>query len=154
VRQAAAGKDVSDTPQSRGRRGEMIGSLFKRFFFALVLATASVANVKSADTLTYDNILGKWCGAQTNPNWVNLLITRDALTITHLPNKVVNKLSIDHFEFTDTTAIIHYFAAEALNGVAGKNLFRVSYGDFGADGKSMVQLSNSVQPRDAYYKRC
>ena len=42
----------------------------------------------------------------------------------------------------------------ALKGVPGKNPFFVSYGDFGADGKTMVQLHNAVQPRDAYYTRC
>ncbi len=91
---------------------------------------------------------------QTNPNWVNLMITRDELAITHLPNKVKNVLKIDHFEFGDTAVTLHYFAAGALNGVPGSKLFLVSYGDFGADDKTMVQLHNSVQPRDAYYKRC
>src|SRR5260370_14297586 len=132
----------------------MIGLSLKGFFFALVLAAASVANVKSADALTYGSILGKWWKAKTNPNWVNLMITREALTITHLGNNGVNRLNIDHLEFTDTTVVIHYLAAGDLKGVPGTNPYRVSYGNFSSDGKTMVQLSNSVQPRDAYYTRC
>jgi hypothetical protein len=134
--------------------GNMIGASFMRVLMALAFVTASVASGKAAGAPTYDTILGKWCGTKTNPNWVNLLITRDALTITHLPNNVVNKLTIDRFEFAATTVMIHYFAAGALKGVPGNNPYRVSYGDFGAHGKTMVQLHNDVQPRDAYYTRC
>jgi hypothetical protein len=131
----------------------LIGASFIRVLMALTFVTASVASGKAAGAPTYDTILGKWCGTKANPNWVNLLITRDALTITHLPNNVVNKLTIDRFEFTDTTVMIHYFAAGALKGVPGNNPYRVSYGDFSDDGKKMVQLHNDVQPRDAYYTR-
>jgi len=132
-----------------------MGAWPRRFLIASVLATASLASGGAvADALAYEDILGKWCGTRTNPNWVNLMISRDELVITHLPNKTKNVLKIDHFEFGDTAVTLHYFAAGALNGVAGSNLFQVSYGEFGADGKTMVQLHNSVQPRDAYYKRC
>jgi hypothetical protein len=132
----------------------MIGASFMRVLMALAFVTASVAGGKAAGAPTYDTILGKWCGTKANPNWVNLLITRDKLAITHLPNNVENVLKIDHFEFSETAVAIHYFAAGALKGVPGKNPFLVSYGNFGADGKTMVQLHNSVQPRDAYYTRC
>jgi len=133
----------------------MLGAWLRRLLIASVLATASVASGSAvADALAYKDILGKWCGTKTNPNWVNLMITRDELTITHLPNKTRNVLKIDHFEFSDTAVTLDFFAAGALNGVPGSNLFQVSYGDFGADGKTMVQLHNTVQPRDAYYKRC
>jgi hypothetical protein len=132
----------------------MICASFMRALMALAFVTASVASGKAAGAPTYDAILGKWCGTKANPNRVNLLITRDALTITHLPNNVVNKLTVDRFQFTDSMVMIHYFAAGALKGVPGNNPYRVRYGDFGADGKTMVQLHNAVQPRDAYYTRC
>jgi hypothetical protein len=132
----------------------MICASFMRALMALAFVTASVASGKAAGAPTYDAILGKWCGTKANPNRVNLLITRDALTITHLPNNVVNKLTVDRFEFTDSMVMIHYFAAGALKGVPGNDPYRVRYGDFGADGKTMVQLHNAVQPRDAYYTRC
>jgi hypothetical protein len=42
---------------------------YKRLFFGLMLAALSVANGKSAVALTQNDILGKWCGVRTNPNW-------------------------------------------------------------------------------------
>lgn len=133
----------------------MSGAWLKQLLIAAALATASLASGSAvAEELTYKDILGKWCGNKSNPNWVNLIITRDELAIVHLPNKARNVLKIDHFEFSDTGVTLHYFAAGALNGVPGSNLFQVSYGDFGAGGKTMVQLHNTVQPRDAHYKRC
>jgi hypothetical protein len=117
-------------------------------------ATTGVANGKAGGALTHNDILGSWCGVKTNPNWTNLLVARDKLTITHLPGKGVNVLKIDHFSFTETQVTIHYFAAEALKGVPGKNLFEVSYGNLSADGKTMVQLHSGVQPRDYNFTRC
>jgi hypothetical protein len=123
-------------------------------FIGLMFAALSVANGGSAVALQQNNILGKWCGVRANPNWVNIEFTRDKMTITHLPGNEPDTLKIDRFEFTEDTVIVHYFAAGALNGVPGKDPFHVTYGNFGADGKTMVQLHNSVQPRDAYYTRC
>ncbi len=133
----------------------MSGAVFSRFLIVSVLATTTLASGSAvADPVTYKDILGKWCGTKSNPNWVNLTISRDELAIVHLPNKAKNVLKIDHFEFGDSAVTLHYYAAGALNGVPGSNLFQVSYGEFGADDKTMVQLHNTVQPRDAYYKRC
>jgi hypothetical protein len=132
----------------------MIGAIFRRFIIGLVFASVGIANGEAAGALTYNDILGRWCGAKTNPNWTNLLVARDKLTITHLPGKVVNVLKIDHFSFTETQMTIHYFAAGALEGVRGKNLFHVDYGNLSADGKSMVQLHNEVQPSDYNFTRC
>jgi hypothetical protein len=123
----------------------MMSTLLRNFVIGLAFAMATVTYSKSAVALTYDNIIGTWCGAKTNPNRTNQLIARATLTVVHLPENSRVVLKIDHFEFTDTTVTIHYFSAgPSEGGTPGKVLTSVDYGDFSADGKTMVQKPSSA----------
>jgi hypothetical protein len=117
-----------------------MSTLLRNLVIGLAFAIAAITCSKSAVALTYDNIIGTWCGAKSNPNWTNQLIARNTLTVVHLPGNSRVVLNIDHFEFTDTTATIHYYSAgPSEGGTPGKVLTRVLYGDFSADGRTMIQ---------------
>jgi hypothetical protein len=112
----------------------------------LVIATASVTNSVSAATLTYDNILGSWCGVNTNPHWVNAIFSRDSLTAIFLPNNSKTVFKIDHYEFTDTMVSVRYVKAD-------KTVTTVIYIDFSADDQTMIQAATD-QSAIYHFTRC
>jgi hypothetical protein len=133
----------------------VIGELVKNFGLGLALAMVSVTVGQSASTLTYDDILGKWCGVSSNPYWTNMLFSRDTLTITQLPKKTTVVFKVNHYEFTDTTVSVSYLAGgDRLSPTAsGKEIFQATYADFGSDGKTMSQPA--IPGRGAYhFMRC
>jgi hypothetical protein len=135
----------------------VMSTLLRSFVIGLAFAMATVTSTKSAVAMTYDNIIGTWCGAKTNPNWTNQLIARTTLTIVHLPENSKVILKIDHFEFTDTNVTIHYYAAPGKQGggTPGNKLTQVMYGDFSADGKTMVQGASGIAGTGQYhFTRC
>jgi hypothetical protein len=116
--------------------------------------TSSGGSSQGAGTLSYGNILGKWCGVTSNPNLTNYLFTRDTLTVNHLSNKQTVVLKLDNYEFSGAMVIVHYFAKSAKAGsVAGNQRVDVTFGEFSADGKTMAQVKTSGSP--AYlFVRC
>jgi hypothetical protein len=129
-------------------RGGVMSTLLRGFVIGLAFAMAAVTCSKSAVALTYDDILGTWCGAKTNPDWTNQLIARTTLTVVHLPQNSRTILKIDHFDFTDAIVTIYYLSAgrsqQSGTGIPGKVLTQVRYGDFGPNDKTMVQKSSDI----------
>ena len=116
----------------------MIRALIKDLGLGLAFAMMFVATAQSASVLGYNDILGKWCGASNNPNWTNMLFARDALTITHLPQKKTTVFKVDRYEFTDTMVMIYYRpAASVPPPFSGKKTFKAIYSDFSSDRKTM-----------------
>jgi hypothetical protein len=107
-----------------------------------------------AGALSYANILGKWCGVNSNPNLTNYLFTRDKLTVTHLSSGKTTVLKLDSYDFSDAVVVVHYFAKSATSGgTPGKEKVDVTFGEFSADGKIMVQVKTSGS--EAYrFVRC
>jgi hypothetical protein len=134
----------------------MIGAWVKNFGLGLAFAMIFVVTAQSGGTLSYNNILGKWCGVSTNPNLTNMLFARDTLTITHLPQNTTTVFAVDHYEFTDTMVKLHYRASgTALTPVPSKEIFRADYSDFSSDGKTMSQPAIPNINRGAYhFMRC
>ena len=126
----------------------MIWVLLKRFVIGVAVVILPVNNGAFAAMLTYDSILGSWCGVSTNPYLTNLIFARDTLTVIHLPKNDRTVLKIDHYEFTDSEIIMYYkFAGGNQTGTPGNVLGHSTYRDFGADDKTMVQAPSN----DALY---
>lgn len=122
---------------------------------ALVL-TAFGASSAGAAWLDYDDILGNWCGSQSNPTWGNYNISRDTLTVTRLPGRSRTELTIDRFDFSDMDVTIYYFSAghgrEA--GRAGNVVSKVIFQQFSIDRQSMVQAAADDGLGEYHFKRC
>ena len=122
----------------------MISISLRSLGIGLVIAIAAISSGGSAVALTYDDILGKWCGVSTNPNLTNLLFSRDRLIVFHLANNTQTTLQVDHYEFTDTEVMLYYLAAgtaKTQQGSPGNERVYATYRDFGADGKTMIQVA-------------
>jgi hypothetical protein len=95
---------------------------------------------ESAATLSYNTILGKWCGLSSNPNLTNYLFARDTLTVTFLRGKSTSVLKVDHYDFSDSTVVLYYFAASPdEGGTPGNTLVQVTFGNFSPDDQTMEQ---------------
>ena len=126
-------------------------AFLKSFIVGLTMATTATTG-ESAAALSYDNILGKWCGLASNPNPSIDLFTRDALTVTFPSRTVV--LKIDHYNFSDSTVIMHYFAAAPERGsTPGQQVLNVTFENFSSDGQTMDQRPNEQGGRYRF-KRC
>jgi hypothetical protein len=115
---------------------------------------AMTASPLVAGALSYASILGKWCGIKGNPNLTNYLFTRDKLTVTHLSTGKTTVLELDRYDFSDATVAVHYFAKSGTSGgTPGNKKVQVIFGEFGPDGKTMVQVKTSGS--EAYrFVRC
>jgi hypothetical protein len=135
--------------------GEMIRELVEKLGLGLAFAMISITAGQTAGKITYDDILGKWCGVSSNPNWTNMLFARDTLKITQLPAKTIKVFKVDQYEFTDTSVLVNFLAAgdPLAPTPAGKEVFQATYSDFSSDGKTMSQ--SAIPGRGAYhFKRC
>jgi hypothetical protein len=97
------------------------------------LLVAGAANPALA--LTDRDILGKWCGSETNYD-----IGRKTLTVTWRSDNERKKFVIDRFKFSD--ADVMYWR----RGVRDKVL-STRFGEFSADRRLMVQVKNEGGPR-------
>jgi hypothetical protein len=132
----------------------LVRAYLKSFILGMTVAIATVTMSESAATLSYDNILGNWCGQNSNPNLTNYLFARDTLTVTFLPDKTTSVLKIDHYDFSDSAVVVYYLAASPDKGsTPGNMLFQVTYYNFGSDGQTMQQKPSD---RGGLYrfKRC
>jgi hypothetical protein len=125
---------------------------------ALIIATApsslSEAATAPAPAMTYDDIVGSWCGDSANPHWGNYLFAHDTVTITHLPGKKQTVLQVDRYEFTDKAVTLHYWAATGRGNIPGDKPFTVQFGHFGSDNKTMVQEPDDTRGKPYRYTRC
>ena len=119
--------------------------ILPRSVVAALFLIATVGGAGAA-SLDYDSILGLWCGSQSNPNWTNYRVSRDALTVIHLPQRTNTVLRVDHFEFSDDAVVIYYLSAghEKLGGTPGNVMSRVQFINFSPDGQQMTQATSDV----------
>jgi hypothetical protein len=139
---SAADQNTSDLARSGGSI-RMISP--KSAFLGFLLALAATGGAGAA-SLSYDDILGNWCGSRSNPNWTNFRVSREQMIITHLPNRTRTPLKIDHFVFSDTDIVIFYLSAGTGTkaGTPGSMMSHVQFIRFGSDGQSMVQATSDV----------
>ena len=118
----------------------MIRNLLRSLVVGFTVATAAVTASASAATLSYDNILGNWCGVTSNPNLTNYFFTNGNLTVTFLPGRTTSTLTVDHYEFSDSTVVLFYLAASPKKGgTPGNTLVQVTFENFSPDGQTMNQ---------------
>ncbi len=132
----------------------MIREFLKSLIVGMTIATATVTMSESAATLSYNSILGSWCGLSSNPNLTNYLFARDTLTVTFFPAKTKSVLKIDHYDFSDSAIVLYWFGASPnQGGTPGNTLLQVTFGNFSSDDQTMQQ-----QPSDEAglyrFKRC
>lgn len=107
---------------------------------AFLLAVAGA--VSPAVALTDRDILGKWCGSNTNYD-----IGRKTLTVIWRSDDERKKFAIDHFEFSDAGAIMYW------RRIAGEKLLSTQFGEFSRDRRTMIQIKNEAGPRREF-RRC
>jgi len=132
----------------------LVRAFSRSVIVGLAIATATVTISASAAPLSYNSILGSWCGQSSNPNLTNYLFARDTLTVTFFPAKTKSVLKIDHYDFSDSAIVLYWLAASPdQGGTSGNTLVQVTFGNFSSDDQTMQQ-----QPNDEAglyrFKRC
>ena len=107
---------------------------------ALLIGVAGAANPALA--LTDRDILGKWCGSETNYD-----IGRKTLTVIWRSDNERKKFVIDRFEFSDAGVIMYW------RRIAGDKLLSTQFGEFSSDRRMMIQIRNEAGPRREF-RRC
>jgi hypothetical protein len=107
---------------------------------AFLLAVAGA--VSPAVALTDRDILGKWCGSDTNYD-----IGRKTLTVIWRSDNERKKFAIDHFEFSDASVIMYW------RRIAGEKRLSTQFGEFSRDRRTMIQIKNEAGPRREF-RRC
>ncbi len=107
---------------------------------------AAAPRAGTASTLSYEDILGTWCGAADNPNVTNYELSRQSLIVTFLPDRNKRAFNVDVYEFEPGVVTLYYFPTS-------KDRRWVKFGEFSADRKQMVQLASEAGPRYVF-RRC
>ena len=110
----------------------------KMWIVALLLAVA----VGPALALSESDILGKWCGSETNYN-----IGSKTLTVTWRSDNERKKFVVDRFAFTDVDVMMYWRRS------ANEKLLSTQFGEFSADRRRMIQIRNEAGPRREF-RRC
>jgi hypothetical protein len=110
----------------------------------VVLAAAAAAAMAGlaapASALRDTDILGKWCGSESDYH-----ITRTTMTVTRASDSAKLVFDILKFEARETSLLVQW----RLQGRVGGTEF----GEFSPDGLKMAQLANAKGPRREF-RRC
>lgn len=106
---------------------------------AVLLAASSVS---AAPTFTNNDILGKWCGSDTN-----YVIGVRVLRVTWKAKKTTGRYLVNHFGFTDTGVTMYWRRGRY------ERLLSTQFTEFSRDRRTMVQVANDAGPRRAF-RRC
>ncbi len=122
--------------------GGRVGFLARPFAAAIVsvLVVAAWPTGARAGKLTYDDILGDWCGEVWNYNF-----TRDRLTVTYRDERAPRVMKIRRYEFAGEWISVRFRPR-------GGSVFA----EFGLDGRNMVQQPDRLgdsEPRRPF-RRC
>lgn len=120
------------TLSRRFRSGVILGS---------VLAVATGAASTASFALSDSDILGNWCGSESNYSF-----SRKVMIVTRPSDSSRLVFDITALEPRDERIAVSWRRGD------GK-VVRTEFAEFGADKKTMVQLSNSGGPRREF-KRC
>ncbi len=100
----------------------------------------AVAAGSAAQALEFRDIAGKWCGSVSS-----YVFARETLTVILLSDNSQRVFRIDRYEYDDEVVTVTW--------ERGDEPLVTEFGEFGADGQSMVQLENDVGPRREF-RRC
>ena len=106
---------------------------------AMLAAILSAGLAGAAHALAFKNIQGKWCGVTTNYEF-----SADALNVTFLDGSLPLTFKVTGYDYSDDTVTMHWFNQD-------KPLF-TEFGEFSADGATMVQLKSEVGPRRPFHR--
>ena len=107
---------------------------------SLVLAIATATST-AAIALSDTDILGNWCGGESNYSF-----SRKVMVVTRPSDTTKLVFDITGIEAREGTIAVSWLRAD------GK-VVRTEFAEFSSDRKTMTQLSNSGGPRRAF-KRC
>ncbi len=108
--------------------------------FASAAAAAATCATVTAVALRDTDILGKWCGTESDYH-----ITRTSMTVTRASDNAQLVFDILKFEAREGSLLVQW----RLQGRVGGTEF----GEFSADGLKMAQLPNAKGPRREF-RRC
>jgi hypothetical protein len=108
--------------------------------FAVVLAVVGAAGPALA--LSESDIVGKWCGSETNYD-----IGRKTLTVTWRSDNGRKRFVVDRFAFTDVDVIMYWRRS------GNEELLSTQFGEFSSDRRRMIQIRNEAGPRREF-RRC
>ena len=100
----------------------------------------AICGSNGAAALTEKDILGMWCAGRDG----RTEFTRIHLNIIRVPDKAKLRFRITKYNFSDTTVTIQWVDADGSEN-------KTTYGGFGPDGRTMVQLK-TTPPRT--YRGC
>lgn len=116
------------------------GARRQKILIVAFLLVSGAANPALA--LTDRDILGKWCGSETNYD-----IGQKTLTVTWKSDKQRKKFVINGFKFSEADVIMHWRRG------ARDRVLSTQFGEFSADRKVMVQVKSEGGPRREF-RRC
>jgi hypothetical protein len=107
---------------------------------AIVLAAAAAAGPALA--LSESDIIGTWCGSETN-----YTIGRKTLTVTWRSDKGRKSFIVDRFAFTEVDVVMYWRRDSETE------LLSTQFGEFSSDRRRMIQIRNEAGPRREF-RRC
>ncbi|KAB2920373.1 MAG: hypothetical protein F9K29_02515 [Hyphomicrobiaceae bacterium] len=119
----------------------MVSGLRKATILTLVVAAAAVFWSSRAAALTYDDILGTWCTAAGRSGF-----TRESLNIFRSSDSASFSFRITRYEFAETYVRVFWIRRDGAET-------STTYGQFGADGRTMVQLATQ-ESAERPHRRC
>ena len=114
----------------------------KAITVSLVVAALALATTRAeARDLTYEDILGKWCG-----EGLTYTISRDRLTVTFRSgDEPPRRNTITDFAFDSDTVTINWLDSRNKN-----ERVHTKFTEFSSDGRFMTQVS----VRTRHFRRC
>jgi hypothetical protein len=112
-----------------------------RIAVGTAVAFVAIAACGVAFALSDADILGNWCGSESNYSF-----TRKVMTVTRVADSARLEFDVVALEPKDESVFVSWRRADA-------KVVRTEFAEFSADRKKMVQRSNSGGPRREF-KRC
>jgi hypothetical protein len=113
----------------------------RRSSLAVIAAiTAAILAAAPAHALSFKDISGKWCTAAGSSQF-----TEKAIIVRKSDGSRI-ELKIDHYVYADDAITVFWVAPD-------QSMTSTTYGDFGADGRTMAQFTTDNGPRRAH-RRC
>jgi hypothetical protein len=101
---------------------------------------AAVLAASPVRALSFKDISGKWCTVAGSSQF-----TEKAIIVRKSDGGRI-ELKIDHYDYADDAITVYWLTPD-------KSMTSTTYGDFGADGRTMAQLATSDGPRREH-RRC
>ncbi len=109
----------------------------------LAIVASAIAAVafsgRAAPALGFQDIAGKWCGSASS-----YAFARETLTVVLLSDNSQRVYPIDSYAYDDAVVTVTW--------ERGDEQLITEFGEFSADGQSMVQLENDVGPRREFHR--